>query len=126
MDYYAQVLLDEASTPSNWREWLVQPEEECHNASCGDSLAVQATWVESLNGDVLQKVEWHGQGCLLSRASASVLSRELTEKTRSYIAKLGLSEVLELLHLENISPGRVKCVLLFLQCLQRSTRSAGE
>lgn len=121
MDYYAQVLLDEASTPSNWREWPVQSEEECHNASCGDSLAVQATWVASSNGEFLQKVEWHGQGCLLSRASASILSRELTGKTRQVISEFGLPEVLELLNLKNISPGRVKCILLFLQCVQRST-----
>lgn len=121
MDYYAQVLLDEASTPSNWSEWSIRPEEECHNASCGDSLAVRTTWVASPEGEVLQRVEWHGQGCLLSRASASILSRELTGKTRQVISQCGLPEVLELLNLENISPGRVKCVLLFLQCVQRST-----
>ncbi len=119
MDYYAQALLEEAATPSNWQEWEVSPENMCHNASCGDSMAVKTTWKDG----VLQDVFWHGDGCNLSRAAASVMSRVVQGMSRAEIEKIEIVDVQENLHIQDISLGRVKCVLLFIQCLQREIRT---
>jgi NifU-like protein involved in Fe-S cluster formation len=115
VDYYAQVLLDEAQTPSNWGEWEATAEEHCHNASCGDTLVVRAT----IESGVIQSVQWHGSGCTLSRSAASVMSRAVMDQPVASVSQMGILDVQKELNIEHISPGRVKCVLLFLSCLQR-------
>lgn len=114
-NYYSQELLDEASTPANWREWEADASERCHNASCGDSLAVRAKF----SGDHLENVEWFSAGCSLSKAAASVMSQVVTGMTQAEILQIDLRQVQDHLDLEYLSPGRIKCILLFVSCLQR-------
>lgn len=115
MEYYAQVLLDEAAHPQGWSEWETHPSECCHNASCGDTMAVRAR-IE--NGKIVE-VEWHGEGCTLSRAAASLVSQYVAGSAVTEVQNIDLEKVKKIIGINQISPGRVKCVLLFVQCLQR-------
>lgn len=122
MDYYAADLLDESRHPSNFVEWGVEPEQQCHNASCGDTLAVR---FQVHNGRVVN-LEWHGHGCALSMAAASVLSRNLEGDEVARVAQFSFDDVQRTLHLDEISLGRIKCVTLFLHCLQRQLEKNAE
>lgn len=119
VDYYAQVLLDEAQTPSNWAEWEASENEQCHNASCGDSLATRVSVVDGL----VKGVKWHSAGCTLSRAAASVMSRAVTGMAVEDVLRLSLDDVKKEMSLQSISPGRIKCVLLLLSCIQRQLKT---
>lgn len=120
VDYYSQDLLDEAATPAHWKEWAALPEEQCHNASCGDTIAIRTTFVDQK----LDSVEWHSAGCSLSKAAASVMSQLVVGKTDQEILHIDRQEVQGALDLEYLSPGRIKCVLLFTTCLQKQIQTS--
>lgn len=54
------------------------------NPSCGDQLTMQVT----VDGDRLEHLAWHGDGCSISMASASVLSELAPGRSRDELAEL--------------------------------------
>ena len=65
-------------------------------------------------------LRFHGQGCAISQASASIGSEELIGKTVEEIAGLDADWVIDLLGIE-ISPTRRKCALLSLKVMRGAT-----
>jgi nitrogen fixation NifU-like protein len=59
-------------------------------------------------------LRFHGQGCAISQAAASITSEELIGKTLDEVAALDADWVIEQLGIE-ISPTRRKCALLSLK-----------
>ena len=77
-DLYQEIILDHNKRPRNFRAM----EEPTHWASgnnplCGDELFV---YVKMVNGRV-EDVSFQGEGCAISRASASLMTGELMGKT---------------------------------------------
>jgi nitrogen fixation NifU-like protein len=74
---YQQVILDHAKRRSGDHELKSADAEHYErNPTCGDEITVQL--VLSPDGAVVDELAWHGAGCSISMASASVLS-ELAE-----------------------------------------------
>jgi nitrogen fixation protein NifU and related proteins len=92
-----------------------------HNPLCGDELGVHIV-VE--NGQVAD-LKFHGQGCAISQAAASIASEELIGMPVDEAAQLSAEWMLDLLGID-ISPTRRKCALLNLKVIRgAATGDAG-
>ncbi len=88
------------------------------NTTCGDRVCFEANCDEN---NIVTEVAFHGRGCAVSQASASMLSDLVLEKkmTVNQVLELKKEDVIELLGIE-LSPVRLKCALLGLEVLQKS------
>ena len=111
---YREYILDHYKNPRNFGE-LEERDTEFfdRNPLCGDELGVHIR----LDGDRVSDIRFHGQGCAISQASASIISDELKGKTVSEIAGLDRHFVVEELGID-LSPTRLKCGLLGLKVVQ--------
>lgn len=117
-DFYHDDLLDEAKNPSNYGEMKDPDLVSTHyNASCGDVVNVAVKL--SKDKKKIQDIKWKGQGCIISQASMSVLSEKIKHMEVEKLKKLSKQEVLDELGLEDISPGRLKCLLLGLSAVKK-------
>ena len=112
---YRDYILDHYKDPRNFgelephdREWLD------HNPLCGDELGVHLIVDDS---GTVTDLRFHGQGCAISQASASIASEELIGMKADDIAALGADWIIDLLGIE-ISPTRRKCALLSLKVMR--------
>ncbi len=111
---YREFILDHYKNPRNFGE-LEERDTEFfdRNPLCGDELGVHIR----LDGDRVSEIAFHGQGCAISQASASIISDELKGKTVSEIAGLNRHFVVDEIGIE-LSPTRLKCGLLGLKVVQ--------
>ena len=70
-----------------------------------------------LDGDRIADLRFHGQGCAISQASASIAGEELIGMKADDVAALGADWVIDLLGID-ISPTRRKCALLSLKVMR--------
>ena len=79
-ELYQSIILDHNRRPQNFR---AMPQSSAHadgvNPMCGDQLSV---WIR-MNGDVVEDVSFQGQGCAISKASASLMTQVVKGKTRA-------------------------------------------
>jgi nitrogen fixation protein NifU and related proteins len=77
-DMYQELILEHAKSPRNYRA-LAPPalQAEGFNPLCGDRCTIYL----ALKGDVIEDIAFQGNGCAISRASASMLTQTLKGKT---------------------------------------------
>ena len=76
---YAEVILDHNRSPRNWGELPNATRRiEGQNPLCGDRLTL---WLD-LDGDRIRDVRFVGEGCAISKASASMMTQAVKGKTR--------------------------------------------
>lgn len=116
-DLYQEIILDQLEHPQHQGVLTGDDVVSRHelNASCGDEVTVY------LRPSPIQ-LKWQGQGCAISMATMSLLADKINSKnmTSQQIAELTLEDVLDLLGLDEISPGRLKCVMLGLKAVQKA------
>ena len=77
-ELYQNVILEHNRSPRNYRVMEeADRRAEGNNPNCGDSLTV---WLK-LDGDVITDVSFHGKGCAISRASASLMTATVKGKS---------------------------------------------
>jgi len=77
-DLYQEVILDHSKKPRNFRILEGHPHKaEGFNALCGDRFTVYV----DLEGEVIKDVTFQGNGCAISKASASMMTASLKGKT---------------------------------------------
>ncbi|MFW6354725.1 MAG: Fe-S cluster assembly sulfur transfer protein SufU, partial [Verrucomicrobiota bacterium] len=77
-ELYQEIILDHNKRPRNYRPLpLATHQAEGNNPMCGDEIEVYLR----VEGDRIEEVTFQGQGCAISRASASLLTEMLTGKT---------------------------------------------
>jgi nitrogen fixation NifU-like protein len=85
-DLYQQVILDHARNPRNFGE--LECSECCtaegRNPLCGDMIRI---FIELENG-VLKKVTFSGDGCAISKASASLMTESIRGKSVKHAQEL--------------------------------------
>jgi len=113
---YREYILDHYKNPRNFGE-LEEGERDAEffdrNPLCGDELGVHVR----LDGDTVTDVRFHGQGCAISQATASIISDELKGRKVAEIAALDRHFVVEEIGID-LSPTRLKCGLLSLKVVQ--------
>ena len=115
---YRDFILDHYKNPRNFGE--LEPhdlEAHDHNPLCGDELGVHVRVSE--DGKITD-LRFHGQGCAISQAAASMASEELIGMDVADIPGLSAEWVTDLLGID-ISPTRRKCALLSLKVVRGAT-----
>lgn len=114
-DIYKEIILDYYRNPRNYGK-LESPDIEGHDSNplCGDDLTFQLKLDHSQK---VQEVKFHGQGCAISQASASMLSEKIQGMTLDEIRALERKDILDMLNIE-VSPTRIKCAMLGLKVVK--------
>jgi nitrogen fixation protein NifU and related proteins len=115
---YHEDLIDEANNPNNYGE-MSSPDliSTNYNASCGDVISVSVKLSEDKK--TIEDIKWKGQGCIISQASMSLLSEKIKGLEVNKLKNLTKKEVLEELGLDEISTGRIKCLILGLGAVKK-------
>jgi nitrogen fixation NifU-like protein len=108
-DMYRQQILDHYKNPRNYGE-LDDPtfSHVGENPMCGDEITVD---IKLDDDETIEYAAFHGDGCAISQASASMLTGELQGMTLDELDELDRDDVIDLLGVD-ISPMRVKCAVL--------------
>ena len=118
------MILDHSRSPRNFQKLDVANRiAEGHNSLCGDRVTVYLL----IENDVIRDVSFQGEGCAISKASASMMTELLKGKTRAEAQAMfnkfhdmvttGTPNIDELGKLGvfagvNKFPARVKCAIL--------------
>jgi nitrogen fixation NifU-like protein len=111
---YREYILDHYRNPRNFGR-LEKPDisHEEDNPLCGDVIGLDF----KLEDGRIADVRFHGRGCAISQASASLLTERLKGMSLDEAKRIGREDVLGELGIE-ISPARLKCALLSLKVLK--------
>src|SRR5919108_71669 len=112
--FYREYILDHYKNPRNFGR-IEAPDisHEEYNPLCGDMVGMDFR----LREGVIEDVMFHGRGCAISQASASLMTERLKGMTVEEAREVSKDDVLEELGIE-ISPARLKCALLSLKVLK--------
>ena len=121
-DMYREQILDLYKNPLN-KGTLAHAthEHEKNNPLCGDHVKIQLVVREG----VIHDVKFDGAGCVISMASASLITEKIKHMPVSEVELLTKDDVLALLSVE-LSPPRLKCALLSLDVLKGSLNHASD
>lgn len=110
---YSAIIDEHYQEPRNFGK-IENPDEEIveTNPTCGDTVAM---YVKLGDGKV-KDIKYVARGCLISVASASILSEEVMGKNMDDVLKMTKKEVLEKLGL-TLGPAREKCALISFDAL---------
>ncbi|NMO19929.1 SUF system NifU family Fe-S cluster assembly protein [Pyxidicoccus fallax] len=139
-DLYQEVVLEHSKRPRNYRVVEGHSHEAAgHNPLCGDQLSVTM----KVEGDVIRDIGFQGQGCAISKASASLMTGAVKDKTRAEAEALfervhklvtegpegvDVDALGKLAVLSGVSefPARVKCASLAWHTLRAALEGRGE
>ncbi|MDQ6876370.1 MAG: SUF system NifU family Fe-S cluster assembly protein [Candidatus Dormibacteraeota bacterium] len=112
--FYREYILDHYKNPRNFGR-LDDPDitHEEDNPLCGDVIGMDFR----VKDGVIEDVRFHGRGCAISQASASLLTERIKGLSLDQAKKIGKEDVLGELGIQ-ISPARIKCALLSLKVLK--------
>lgn len=140
-ELYQEVILDHSRKPRNFGE-LPDPSVRVHgdNPSCGDEIDLGIKF--GPDGS-LQALQFTGQGCAISQASASLMTAKLKNKPRAFAIEMlrafhdlvaggsdqpaaALGDLAAMRGVRKF-PQRVKCAMLPWRALEQALRQgAGE
>jgi nitrogen fixation protein NifU and related proteins len=136
-DLYQQVILDHCKQPRNFHE-LSAPtcSAQGHNPLCGDQLKLYL----AVEGDVIKDISFVGSGCCISKASASLLTESVKNKSKADVQKM-FDQVHEMVTTGRVAgdvgklavfagvykfPARVKCAILAWHALMAALKGEGQ
>jgi nitrogen fixation NifU-like protein len=112
--FYREFILDHYKNPRNFgRLEGANVSHEEYNPLCGDLVGMDFR----IAGGVIEDVRFHGRGCAISQASASLMTERLRGMTVDEARGISKDDVLDELGIA-ISPARLKCALLSLKVLK--------
>lgn len=113
-DLYRDNIIDHYQNPRNYGT-LDHPDisYEDSNPVCGDEIRID---LKIDQGRVVD-ARFHGHGCSISQASASMLTEDIIGKTLEEVKHIDKQYLLDLLGIP-LGPVRLKCALLSLKVLK--------
>ncbi|MBS3171092.1 SUF system NifU family Fe-S cluster assembly protein [Candidatus Woesearchaeota archaeon] len=115
---YRENIIDHYTHPRNFgklEKFDVQHRE--FNPLCGDETTIEI----KVENNIIKDIKFHGKGCAISMAAASMLLSELKGKPIENIKNISKEHVFDLLSI-SISPVRVKCALLCLETVRTAVK----
>ena len=115
-DIYRELILDYYRNPRNFGK-LESFDIEAHdtNPLCGDEVDMQ---IKVGDGGTIQQIKFHGRGCAISQASASMLTELAKGKELEWVRGVSKEDVFKMLGNPELGPSRVKCALLGMKVLK--------
>lgn len=123
-DLYRQNILDHFKNPRNYAK-MENPdfETEAENIFCGDRIGmgikVSSRGRSAFGRKIIEEIKFHGEGCAISMAAASMLTEIVKGKKIEEVKKIGKEDILKMLG-TSFTPTRLKCALLPLEVLQKT------
>jgi nitrogen fixation NifU-like protein len=74
---YEEVILDHNRSPRNWGDIPGARHVDGFNPLCGDKIALDV----QVDGEVITDIKFTGEGCAISKASASMMTQAIKGKT---------------------------------------------
>ena len=134
-DLYQEMIVDHSRRPRNFRRLEhVTHQAEGFNPLCGDRVRVYV----DLDKDIVRDVSFEGDGCAISKASASLMTESINGKSRNEVERLfsrfrdlatgvgdggGLGKLAVFSGLRGF-PTRVKCATLVWHTLRAALEQA--
>lgn len=119
MSFYQEVILDHHRNPRNYgRISRRSKTSTLYNPLCGDAITLDLV----IENDVIKEVAFSGSGCVISQASASLLTERVKGKKISDLRKIDPSVILNLIGIQ-LGPVRTQCALLALKVFQKIINS---
>lgn len=113
---YRDELLEHWKNPQNWGQVLnANFTIDDNNPLCGDSIHLTG----KVTKGKLVDIKFTGDGCVISKASASIMTEYVKGKAVDQLKKIKQDEFLSLLEI-SLSLSRIKCALLPYSALQKS------
>jgi nitrogen fixation protein NifU and related proteins len=111
---YKEELLDHYQHPRNKKQ-INNPDFSGgqHTPSCGDRIVIEG----KIDNGRMVDLGFGGSGCVISQATASMLTEYCMGKTLEEILTLTKDDVLKIIGIE-LGPTRLKCAVLCLEVLQ--------
>ena len=112
--FYREYILDHYKNPRNYGRLTdadITHEED--NPLCGDVVGMDFR----IKDGMIDDIKFHGRGCAISQASASLLTERIKGLSLDAAKKINKDDVLGELGID-ISPARIKCALLPLKVLK--------
>lgn len=120
-DLYQEIILEEFAHPKHFGK-MVDADVTLPgiNPSCGDALMIYLKLDQ--NKKRITELKWDGEGCAISIAAMSTLAQKINQEkpTLTDLAKLERKNLEEMLGMEEVISGRVKCLMLGLHTLQHA------
>ncbi len=112
---YQELLLAHYQNPKNFGR-IIHPGKTITvaNPLCGDVITMD---VIVADGKV-KEIKFSGHGCVISRASGSLLTEYAKNKSQKELLKLDRAFIIKLLGIE-LGVNRIKCAMLPLEALQK-------
>jgi nitrogen fixation NifU-like protein len=136
-DLYQQVILDHCKRPRNFHEL---PSPTCsaqgHNPLCGDQLKLFLV----VEGDKVKDISFVGDGCCISKASASLMTESVKGKSKADVQTM-FEQVHDLVTTGQVKadvgklavfagvhkfPARVKCAILAWHAVIAALKGEGQ
>lgn len=115
---YKDILLSHYRNPQNFGYLKKKTHSaSVYNALCGDRIQMDILYL----GEIIQDITFTGEGCVVSVASASLLTDYVKEKKRTELINLDRKFMIDLLGMK-VSLGRIKCLMLPLEALQKTLK----
>lgn len=117
---YRQNILDHYKNPRNFGR-IPNPDtsSEEGNPLCGDKIGVDIKITSKNNPSKIADIRFHGVGCAVSVASASMLTENIKGKSIKTVLSMDKDVVLALLGIQ-LGPTRLKCALLALETIHQA------
>jgi nitrogen fixation protein NifU and related proteins len=117
-DMYQEIILQHYKAPKNFGK-MDAPDlaGEESNPNCGDHLTVELR-LDPARSKV-EEVRFHGDGCAISVASASLLTQRVAGRPLEEVRAISQDDVLKLIGIP-LSPVRIKCALTGYAALGRA------
>lgn len=87
------------------------------NPSCGDEIHIEGM----VQADHITDLGFHGAGCVISQAAASMLAELVIGKKFDAILNMTKDDILAMIDMP-LGPNRLKCALLCLMVLQEGIK----
>lgn len=114
-DFYKEIILDHYRNPRN-KGTIPKPSKSAtlYNPLCGDKIRIDLV----LRNGKVKDIKFSGKGCVISQASASLLTEYAKNKKVIYLRKVDEKSIINMLNI-NLGPNRLKCALLPLEVLRK-------
>lgn len=115
MNIYQDIILDHYHHPHN-KGKISHPNNSvlANNPLCGDKIEMMIIY----DKDKIKEVKFNGEGCVISQASASMLTDYAKNKSKHELKKLDSKFIIKMLGID-LGVNRIKCAVLPLEALQK-------